>query len=403
MHAVEFIVDTFSHFVKHGDGPPPGIPAHTGSGFEQELLRLSDRQRLAPVVLHSLEHLVLKPDLSGLSLEWLKRDAKRIERNNERYLSKLHFLSSLFRGKGISSMTLGGAAMSQMVYPDPALRCIDRMDYIINELDWAGVLECLNTAGFEPVCGARVIDAPQEALRYHQLSVPCVFEDGEGDSVHVSFRLFHMGFPEKEEKAWTRSLSAEKAVPFDRVAGPEDQLIRYAVELVLADFTNLRLVLDIALLLEQHGETLDWPYITGRIRDRGHYASVYFAVRHVVDMLQLPDAIAGLPSPGGLRRWWFRFAWNPAEPDYPAAGHTQRNLKFMMLESRSLVERGAFIREVLSPAGEWVSAFYGRPSNWYLTLQFIARSLGGQWMKTQRPQKDREETHLMKPGRRLPE
>jgi hypothetical protein len=399
MLVAEFIIDTFSHFVKHGDGPPPGIPAHAGAGFEQDLLLLCERRRLSPIIVHSLELLVRKPDLSGLSLERLKRDAKRIGRNNERILAKERLLFSLFQSKGIPCMMLGGAAMSRTVYPSHDLRSIDRLEYLINESDWTGVLECLDAAGFHRASGHRDIEHAQEALRYHQLYAPCVFRDEEGDAIHIRFRLFHLGIPEVEEKTWTRSHAAGSADPFARTAGPEDLLIRQALDLIIADFTELRLVLDIALLLEQNRKTLDWRYVATRLHERGHCAAFHFAVTHVVDLLQLPKPGAALPSPGGLRKHLFDFAWNRADPDYLAAGDRRHNLKFVLLETRSPAERAVLLREILSPSGEWVSAFYGRPGSGYLTLKFIVRSLCGRWMKERSTQEDLGETHAIKPGR----
>lgn len=401
MLAVEFILDTFSHLVKHDEGPPPGIPAHADAGFEQDLLRLSECQRLSPLLVYSLKRLVLEPDLSGLSLERLKRDAKRSIRDNERILSKMHCATALFRKKGIPCMIMDGAAVSRTVYPDSILRSIDRIELLVNEMNWAGVMECLNAAGFEQAGGRGDINAPQDALLYHQLAVPAVFRDGEGDEVCVRFRIFHLGFPEAEESAWTRGRALEATGPFERIPGPEDLLIKHAVDLIISDFSDLRLVLDVALLLERNREKLDWTYIETRLRRRGCFTGFYFVIKHIGDILQLQRPGSFLPPPGNLRGSMFRFAWSTTEPDYLAVGDAEHNLKFALLESRTLGDRAALLRAVLSPAYEWVSKFYGRPSNKRLKLIFILRSLCGKWMKARRPQDDYEETHTLKPGQRL--
>jgi hypothetical protein len=402
MLAAEFILGTFSHFVKDGDGPPPGIPAHTGVGFEQDLLRLSEYQRLSPVVVHSLERLVLEPILSRLSLERLKRHAKSIERNNVRIRAKIQSVTSLFQNKGIPFMLLGSVATSEVAYSNPALRAIDKINFLVKELDWPGVLECMAAAGFRQAGGGGEVEAPQNALRYHQLSVPCLFRDAEGDEIHISFRIFHLGVPEEEEIAWIRCSATGSLAPFARMPSLEDLLIRHAIDLLISDFSNLWIVLDIAVLLERNRGRLDWAYIEQRLRDRGHYAGFYFVLKHVGDLLQLRRPYADLPHPGSMRERLFEFAWDTVEPNYFAGGEEeQKNLKFGLLESRTLGNRAALLREIVSPASEWVSAFYGRPHSKQLKLQFIMRSLCGKWMRPKRPQEDVQETHDIKPGQRL--
>ncbi|MFH1755465.1 MAG: nucleotidyltransferase family protein [Candidatus Latescibacterota bacterium] len=401
MLAVEFIVQTLSHFVKADDGPPPGIPLHSGVNFEQELVRLCECQQLSPIIVRSLENLVLGPGMSRLSLERLKRDSWRIEQSNRRTEAKIQSLSLVFREKGIPFILFGGAAVARTAYLFSCLRAIDRIDILVKESNWSGTMECLQECGFEQMSGYPQGETPHEALQYHQLLVPCVFRDGEGDEVHISFRIFHLGFPEADEIAWVRSHGAESAEPFARGLSPEDQLIRHAIELTVGGFSDLRVTVDIAILLVQHRGKIEWEYIERRLSDRGHYPAFYFAIKHVGDLLQLPRACKDLRYPGIVRERFFGIVWNTHAPDFFNPGEKrQQNLKFGLLESRR-VSAAALLRAILSPAPGWVAAFYGRPANSQLKLQLILRSLCGKWMKAERLQETSHMADTIKPGQRL--
>ncbi len=403
MLALDFLLDTLSHFVKLDDSPPPGVPAHAGSGFERDLMRLCDRQRLSPIVIHSLDRLVLPSELSRITLEHLKESRRRISKQNNRLAQKLTHATGALRRKGIPFMTAGVTAASSL-YPVPDLRAVEGIDLLVRESDWPGILECMGVIGFEPLIGTSGAMTADELLRFHQYYAPCVFRDEEGDEIRLSFRIFAYGPPDVEEKAWSRAREAARLPEAKQALGLEDQLIRSAIELNARAFSDFLLVTDIGLLLANFTDQIDWIYFQERLRSQGLYGSAYFSIKHAANLLKLPWSGFSLRHPGRIREEVFEVIWGTRRVDYFAPRKRRRRyLKYHLLECRRFDKRLTPLRKILSPEPALVAAFFDRPDSPKLRLSYILRAITGRWVGSAGPKQAGQSVRSLKHSRHLPE
>lgn len=374
MQAIDFVVDTLSHFVKGSQGPAPGIPAHADTEFEHELAWLCDWHSLTPIVLASLEKLALRPSISRVALRRLQAVADASRALTDDFFSTAGSLARIFESRQIDYMFIGDVVLAAAVYPAKTLRPVEWIEVVIREGNYSSVLECCREAGFR--LGGRLPPFRDggEALRYHQYYASCVLQSGAGDRVGVRMRLFDVGEPEATEAAWHR----ERRLPRDdvRTVGMEDQLIHSCMTYNMTDFDKLLHAADIALMLNRFGDDLDWDYVEDRLRSRSAYPAVFFTVRNVIQWLSLQRASCGLADPWPLRRRVFDVVWHT---DYHslAARRPKRfhRLRFGLFEIGDWSEKRRYLVALLSPTREWVAHFFDRPYQPWLRAKFIVLTL----------------------------
>jgi hypothetical protein len=370
MQSIDFVLETLIHFVKQSDGPPPGIPAHTEPDFEQELTWLCEWHTLTPIVLASLERLALRPQISRITLERIKALAGATRALTMDLVATAESLSTLFEDQRIDHMFFGDVVFPDAIYPDPALRPVERIDIMIREKDWSTVLDCCGEKGFRLQGQYPALRDGRDALLYYQHYSPCILENERGDRLCLKMRLFDLGEPESSEAAWNQATTLPR--PEARSIGIDDQLIRSCLTYNITDFGRLLHAVDIGLILTRLGDDLDWGRIEERLRSKAVCPAVFFTIRNVVRWLKLDAASLGLESPGAVRKKIFDFSWHTSYDSF-AMRRPERfhRLRFCLLEVGRWNDKLRFLRTLVSPKREWVSAFFGRPYRPWLKLKFV--------------------------------
>ncbi|UCG52013.1 MAG: nucleotidyltransferase family protein [Candidatus Latescibacterota bacterium] len=368
MQAVDFIFETLAHFAKRGDGPPPGIPARVEPEFERELIRICERHSLAPIVLESLAALTLEPVLSEFGLERLKTLSRESEAGNERLLEALDSLTVGFRREGVSFLLVGGVAAALDLYPSIDLRPLNKIDLLIRDLDWLGILEACRGAGFRRSEREPIFNSAGEALFYHQHFGPLTLENTDGVVLCLKFRLRDLGPAEQRETAWDRAHHLGGGYADLSRVGLEDLLIRCCVRLVMSRFGNPLAAVDAGLILARHGANLDWGYIQSRTKS--FCPAFYFSCHEIASWLNI-SVPANLRRPSEARKKLFDVFWHPGRMRRSAEAPSRlRRFQFYMIENGSLREKLTFLTTLLSPRADWVSAFFGRPCKPWLKMRY---------------------------------
>jgi hypothetical protein len=374
MRAIDFVVDTLSHFVRRSDGPAPGIPALADTEFEHELAWLCEWHSLTPIVLASLENLALRPKISRVAVRRLTALAGASRTHSGDLLASAASLSAAFESRGVDHMFVGDAVLASGVYPRRDLRPVEWLEIVIREGDYASAIDCCRDAGFREGGRFPRFRDGGEALRYHQYYSSCVLQSGGGDRVGLRMRLFDVGEPEDTEAAWGR---ARRLPGGDlRAVGLEDQLMHSSMTYNLTDFDKLLHAVDIGLMLNHFGDDLDWDYIEYRLRSRSVYPAVFFTLRNVVQWLGLQRASCKLADPWPVRRKIFDAVWH-ADYESFAARRPKRfhRLRFGLCEMGRWDEKRRFLRALLFPSREWVSDFFDAPYQPWLRVKFTMLAL----------------------------
>lgn len=372
MQAIDFILETLAHFARRDDGPPPGVPVNTEGDFERELMWLCEWHGITPVVLASLEKLALRPHLSRITIERMKALDRASRNLSEEMLDTTHALADAFAARETELRVLGDVALATMTYGEAGLRTIERIELLVAEMRWSSVLDACRSVGFRTDAPLPLFRNGVNAMHYFQYFPPCVLDNERGDRLHLRLRLFGMGEPEVAERAWERRRKLTGSL--DGVAGTsrEDQLIHSALEYNITGFGRLIHAVDIALVLSERGDAIDWGYVEDRLMERNTWAAFCSTLQNVVRWLKLPPGALPFAGPGPVRRRIFDLTWPAGRNAFAIRrGDGQHRLKFCLMESGTVREKLAFLHRMLSPRREWVTAFFRRPYRPWLKLKFV--------------------------------
>jgi len=220
------------------------------------------------------------PVLARLRSAWLDSERRRLLAT-----SQLREIIAAFGRAGLSAIVVNGPALAAACYPDPALRPFTHLTLVIRRGDRARARDVLATLGDGP--GRSESSRLPVDLRWE-----CVRHLGGGRLTDVV-----------SEEIWSRSVPAGEWGDGARTLAPEDLVVHLATEVAALGLGGGLAELDLALVLERHGATLDWDAIGARARRWRAAAAVYFALRAVADRLGItaPSPTVHRLYPGELR------------------------------------------------------------------------------------------------------
>ncbi len=227
---------------------------------------------------------------------------------NRQLLRELETLASLLNQAGIEPVLLKGAAyLVTGVYPDPADRWLQDIDFLVNPPQSADAFEIIRSSGYEPY-----IPNPTALVLHHHPALTQIHRV----PVEVHHSLGH--------GACRTILTAEEMVsastPFQlgranvRIPSPEHLMTHLIVHSQMQHgsyeriWPSLRAMYDLALLGRRF--TIDWDAIRSRFRTHRKTALLNLHLMQVEKTMGIrpPFAISG----GGIR-WGYRQAlwWEP--------------------------------------------------------------------------------------------
>jgi hypothetical protein len=202
-----------------------------------------------------------------------------------------------FGKEGVRVCALKGPALSARLYGDPAMRSSIDLDFLVAPEDLEPAVSLMTRLGF----GGKSKATVAYLLRHsHHL----YFSRPGSTSIEVHFQAY-AGF------GVTLSSAAlmDRAVPYRfsekatvLVPSPEDEFIYLAVHAAGHSFARLLWLYDMKILIQKNPR-LDWDQIVSRSRAAKVSTAVGFAVKVLMDWLNVPLAdVAERFAPGGLRR-----------------------------------------------------------------------------------------------------
>ena len=372
MRAVDFVIETLSHFARHVQGPPPGVPFAADAEFETDLVSLCQHQMLSAMVSESFEVLALPPSMSRITIARLNHHAETLTTRSERRARLAARVTAALTSAGVPAALLGDAWSAAQDERARRIRPVEWIDVMIDENRWTEALGAMREMGFvRSRIQPRLADS-SHALRYHQYYAPLAMHNRDRDAVRLRFRVIDFGDPGRENPAWDRVQPLEMGGESVPAVGREDQLIHSLIAFGAEGFVDLLYVLDAGLLLSRPSPALDWEYIARRVRARGFYSAFYFTLELMGDMLNLPRVTEHLDAPSSLRRRMFHAWWRPGEADY--SGETEPTggrFTYGLIEGGGVVAKALWLRRALFPRSAWVRSVYGRPANLWLRMKFL--------------------------------
>ncbi len=271
------------------------LTEHVDWGY---LLDLVSSHGITPLVTHNLIVNGLSPQVPEPYLNELKQTYHGTVYGNLILSSELAGILSAFNEHGIEAICLKGAPLSESLYGNPCLRTVGDMDILVHPVDISKGRAILADLGYQQ-------SAPQQGNSHPFHGEPFWKKAGIDLWVELHWHLDDcrlVTYPEHE--IWRRAQPLQFEGVSTLVLSPEDNILFLANHLFKHD-TLLKLLTDIAELLKQNGESLDWDYIRVSARTWQIAPAVYYALRRIKELTDtpVPDSVLEAIKPGIRRRW----------------------------------------------------------------------------------------------------
>ncbi len=207
---------------------------------------------------------------------------------------------------GLDYMVVKGPALAHTVYPDPDLRAFNDLDLVVREQDWPAMHRFLLEIGFRP---EEDLPQPPPKLTSQAVLYELKYWHRKTDLlVEVHFDdLLNTGLAARDvEGFWQRAIFIQvEGVPI-KTLSLEDQLIHLCMHAHYHGYTRLNWFSDIAFIVRDHAEEIDWPRLLETVRFEEAQVGVYYSLRFLEQLLgiRVPAEVLAALRPDPFRRWW---------------------------------------------------------------------------------------------------
>ncbi len=266
----------------NGLRPDPSQSLSADAFDRDTFLALTRSHGLSPLVAYLHEKDPDLPRLPEALLEQLEGDYRWSVCHNLLLQGHLRLILSAFRDSDIPVIVLKGAALAERLYPQTGLRLMRDIDILVQQPDVSKARRILEAAGFEgPSSQAR----EDLFIQHHHHLAPRLHRS-TGAMVEIHWQLARPDRPYKLDmkEMWAHarevSLAGVRCLELD----PIDQLVHLCIH-YLGDRLGkqpggLLQLLDIALILRMHGDTISWADLNDRAI-RYHVSSEVFTSLYI--------------------------------------------------------------------------------------------------------------------------
>ena len=280
-------------------------------GFDawQELPTQAELHGMAPLLWHHIR----QADLSiPLETERVLHGLYLRQRVlSQAYTQVLLEINALFEGAGIWALLLKGLALGYQYYPDPALRPISDIDFLLKKADVLPALSLLAGAGFRA-------DSPPTSSG--QIPKELTADSSPRNGIRVHVELHHHDpksrssidhSPDDEFEGFDTSphgLNIDGKTVY--VLGPMDNLRYLSRHLTRHLFSateqrplQLKWCADFVSIVEQEVKSIDWSYIQQFHPDILRRLEVFYSLTPMPERIAKLIPIGQVPPPDGLNRY----------------------------------------------------------------------------------------------------
>ena len=254
---------------------------------------------ITPLVARNLADNGVSSRVPQPCLDELRKASRSTLYRNIILSAELAGVLSAFAGYGISAICLKGVALADSLYGNIGLRQTGDMDILLHPADIPAARALLQQRGYRE-------GTPGKGPLHPFHGEPFWKQDGIDLMIELHWSPENRRLVDiPEEQIWRRARPLDFQGVSTLVLSPEDNFLFLSNHLFKHDTMRLKLLTDIAVLLEKHGETLDWDYIHLTARDWHIEPTVYYALMLVRELADtpIPDAVPRAMRPRAWRRW----------------------------------------------------------------------------------------------------
>jgi hypothetical protein len=327
----------------------------------QELPAQAELHGMAPLLRHHIREASLfipletERVLHGLYL--------RQRAFNQAHTQVLLEINELLEGAGIQALLLKGLALAYQYYPDPALRPVSDIDFLLKRTDILPALDLLAGAGFRT-------DSPPTPSG--QIPKELTVDSPPCNGIHVHVELHHhdpMGrspidfsrdneFEGFDASSYILKIKGNTVYvpgPMDTLRYLSRHLTRHLFSATVSKPLQLKWCADFVSIVEREAESIDWSYIQRFHPDILRRLEVFYSLTPMPERIIELIPIRQVSPPSGLNS--YLIGW-PQE-----AFSERKHSGFLQ-----------FVRRTFTPPSDWWShLYYGigeRSVFWYSQIVY---------------------------------
>ena len=246
----------------------------------QELLSLSARHGVLPLVYKTLKPLHSSPLTSHSSLKQflneLKANYQNIARRNMLMSAELLHIMKLLQENGIEALAFKGPVLSQMAYGDITLRQYGDLDILIKREDFRKIAKLMRDRGYTPFFP---IETFAEDKVLFELNNDCPFYDRtRGLAVELHWNFFRkLALPTEKFFPWKDQTTVYINRHPVQTLSPESHLLYLALHGSKHIYERLIWIVDIDRFVRTYSD-LDWSYILKMAKNMGAEKMLLFSL-----------------------------------------------------------------------------------------------------------------------------
>jgi hypothetical protein len=259
-----------------------------GEGVNWEYVRdFAWRHRLLPLLHNRLSKLYPNALPDDLRKEF-QHNAQGISQHNLLLTGELVALNRALSARGIPSLPFKGPMLAYTLYGNLAVRPFSDLDVLVRRDDVLRVGEILEAQGFRPKLS--LTPAQRSAFVRYENDLTYI-QEGTGIMLELHWRFFsrYVAFSLIGD-FWSRLRTIRLAGSPMLAMPPEEHLLVLSVHGAKHLWVLLGWVLDVAQLLEVHGD-IDWDYLARLARETGSERMLHLALILASDLFgsEIPD------------------------------------------------------------------------------------------------------------------
>jgi len=240
------------------------------------ILRFSERNRLTQLLYHNFLRYGIAEYMHPQIRQTFEKTYHSVGFHNALYYEELRNLLRLFEQAGMKTIVLKGAAITDAVFKNVALRQMADIDLLIHEQDIERSTTLLTKAGYVP--DEHRCTKKWYRVHHHHLA-PFIHPD-RGFIVEMHHHIIPPDNPFGMDirPLWERAQATKVGESRTLVLCSEDLIIHLCIHLSYCGgfIYGLRNVIDIVQVLRYHGSQLDWDRIRKEASDHHYIGFIYY-------------------------------------------------------------------------------------------------------------------------------
>lgn len=279
-----------------------------------------------------------------------------------------------------------GPALAQTLYPSPWLRSFNDVDIIVHQHDWRALDDAVLRMGFTPDRDARV---PLPPLSGVDSLYERTYRHPSGFTLDVHYDdLLNCGLAARDaEGFWRRACDITIEGLRVQTLAPADAFVHLCAHAHYHGYTRLVWLSDLAFLVRDHADTIDWHQVVRTVRHEDARVPVYYTARLLDALLgvAVPAEVMAHITPDRFRRtahevympeadvMALRPMWRP-DLSFYFLPLLKRLIPDLLVMGRRR-DKLAYLARLLVPPSRWLRHYYSLPPSTPVWPHYILHPL----------------------------